>query len=137
MLDADLRELERVLRASPRDQALARRFFQALLRAGHVPPGRPGPLVEPEPAPNPGLAVGDLALVVRRARPRETFRWLPEMDERLGEVASVVRLHRDGLGAVLDVPAARPPRWEGDGAAGRSFGWASLRRLAAPPTTST
>ncbi len=129
MLDADLRELERALRASPRDRVLAQRLLQALLRAGHLPPERPGPLVEPEPTPNPGFAPGDLALVARRARPREAFRWLSEMDERLGEVGTVLRLHRDGLGAVLDVPPARAPRWEGDGAPGRSFGFASLYRI--------
>ena len=117
MLDTELRELERALRANPRDSALARRFLQALRRAGHVSLGPLGPLIETEPLANPGFAAGDLALVVRRAWPREAFQWLPEMEELLGVVAPVVRVHRDGLGAVLEVT----PR--------RSFGFASLWRL--------
>lgn len=127
VLDAELRELERALRESPRDSALARRLIAALRRAGHV--GDPPPDDAAEPVPNPGFVKGDLALVVRRARPRAAFAWLPEMDGLVGELLPVLRLERDGLGAVLEGPSAREARWEGDPVVGRSVGFASLWRL--------
>lgn len=125
MFDSELRELERALQASPGDRALAQRFLQALRRAGHIAEPSSGL----EVAPNPGLATDDLALVIRPSRPRAAFEWLPEMDALVGEVASVVRLERDGLGAVLAVPRVRPERWPGDPFVGRSFGFASLRPI--------
>jgi len=127
VLDAELRDLERTLRASPRDRALSRRFLQALRRAGHV--SEPPASEQLEPLPNPGFAKGDLALVVRRARPRPAFEWLAEMDALVGEVAPVARLERDGLGAVLEGPSVLEERWGGDPVVGRSFGFASLWKL--------
>jgi hypothetical protein len=127
VLDAELRELERALRESPRDSALARRFLAALRRAGHV--GDPPPDDAVEPLKNPGFEKGDLAFVVRRARPRAAFTWLPEMDSLVGELVPISRLERDGLGAVLEGPSLRESRWEGDPPVGRSFGFASLWRL--------
>jgi hypothetical protein len=77
----------------------------------------PGSLDPVEPVLNPGLAAGDLVLIVRRARPRIAFRWLEEMDGRVGDVARVTSVARDKLSAKLDD--------------GRSFGFASLRPLSA------
>ena len=127
LLDAECRELERAVRESPHDRTLSRRYLQALDRAGLVAPPAPDGVLEA--AANPGLAVGALVLVARRARPRETFVWLPEMDASLGEVARIERLSRDGLTAVLEGERAKPARFPGDPRVGRTFGFASLIAL--------
>ena len=115
MLDRERRELERALRESPRDRSLAERLLQALRRSGEIAPEPQGPLYVVEAVPNPGFAPGDLALIVRRSRPREAFEWRLEMEASIGEVATVVRIARDGLSAVVE--------------GGRSYGFASLMRL--------
>jgi hypothetical protein len=131
LLDEALRELERALLANPRDRAASLRYVQALRRAGLVAPdAAPGTL---EPAPNPGIAAGDLVLVARRAWPRPAFEWLEAMDALIGSAWLVTRLERDGLGALLEGPSLREARFPGDPIVGRSFGFASLRRLAGPP----
>jgi hypothetical protein len=75
---------------------------------------------------NPGFAPGDLALIVRRARPRPHFAWMAEMDALVGEVAPVARVARDGLSARLEGESLRPER---GAVVGRSFGFGSLYRL--------
>ena len=126
MLDETLRDLERALRESPRDRSLSARYLQALRRAGRIAPDA---LDQVEAVPNPGIRKGDLVLVARRSRPRAAFAWLEAMDARLGEVARVERLERDGLGVFLDGEPPVLPRWPGDPAVGRSFGFGSVLPL--------
>jgi hypothetical protein len=122
LLDEELRELERALIANPRDATLALRYLQALRRAGRVSPDA----LDVETPGNPGLAPGDLVLIARRSRPRPSFEWLPEMDALVGTTGVVLRLHRDGLGALLEGPSLREPRFPGDPGVGRSLGFASV-----------
>jgi hypothetical protein len=131
--DAELRDLERAVRASPGDEALSRRWLQELLRAGAVAPDAAPDVVEP--VPNPGIAPGDLVLVARRSRPRAAFAWLPEMDSLLGCVLAVVRapppqrvgsiVVRDGLSCLLEGPSLLDTGALGP-VIGRSVGFGSI-----------